>query len=193
MRFRVVGAALAVLSLAPAFSRAQAVRPGLKPGLEHKKLEYFVGKWKQESQMKASAFGPAGKVTATDTCEWFPGGFHLVCRSEGKGPMGPMKGLGVVGYSPSERAYTYYGIDNSGMAESGRGKFDGRTWTWTGENKVGGKTIKTRFVEIETSPTVYLLKWRISEDGNPWTTIMEGRETRIEDKPAEAKPAEPKK
>ena len=30
-------------------------------------------------------FMPAGKMTGTSKCEWFPGGFHVVCRDNGKG------------------------------------------------------------------------------------------------------------
>ena len=47
------------------------------PGPEQKKLGYFVGKWTTEGEMKASPMGPGGKITSTDTCEWFDGGFAV--------------------------------------------------------------------------------------------------------------------
>jgi hypothetical protein len=59
--------------------------------------------------------GPGGKFSGTDTCEWFQGGFHLVCRGEGNSPMGAMKNMGILGYDSERQRYTYYGVDNSGM------------------------------------------------------------------------------
>ena len=50
-----------------------------KPGPEHQKLAYFAGKWASEGETKPSAFGPGGKFTFTQTCEWFAGsGFALL-------------------------------------------------------------------------------------------------------------------
>src|ERR687894_2577906 len=77
---------------------AQGQQPP-KPGPEHKRLGFFVGTWKGEGEMKPGPMGPGGKMTSTDTCEWFEGRFAVVCRYEGKGPMGPSKGLGILGYS----------------------------------------------------------------------------------------------
>jgi hypothetical protein len=54
-------------------------------------------------------------MTSKDTCEWHEGRFAVICRSEGTGPMGPTKGLGILSYSPEEKVYTYYGTDSSGM------------------------------------------------------------------------------
>ena len=98
-----------------ALGQAQAPTPP-KPGPEHQRLAYFVGKWTGEGEMKASPMGPAGKISSVDSCEWFEGHFSVVCRSDGKSPMGPMKSVGILSYSPEEKVYTYYGTDNSGMA-----------------------------------------------------------------------------
>lgn len=96
-------ASMLVLGLAVA-AAAQAPAGPPKPGPEHKKLQYFAGKWTMQGELKASPFGPGGKTTATDNCEWFAGGFHLVCKSDGKGPTGEMKGLAVLGYNPHEKS-----------------------------------------------------------------------------------------
>ena len=82
-----------------------------KPGPEQKTLGYFAGKWTSEGEMKPGPFGPGGKMTSVDTCEWFAGGFQLVCRGQGGGAMGPMTTLGVLAYNPADKAYTFYGID----------------------------------------------------------------------------------
>ena len=159
--------------------QAQQAGKAPKPGPEHKKLDYFVGKWRGEGDMKESPFGPGGKFTGTETCEWFSGGFFVVCRSEGKGPMGEMKGLGILGYNPEEKKYTYYGIETGMPAgESATGTVQGNTWTWTGQSKMEGKVIKNRYTMKETSPTSYTFKFETSTDGKTWTAVMEGKDTK---------------
>lgn len=75
-----------------------------KPGPEQKALGYFAGKWSSEGEMKPGPFGPGGKMTSVDTCEWFAGGFQLVCRGQGSGAMGPMTTLGIIAYNSTEKA-----------------------------------------------------------------------------------------
>lgn len=172
------------LTLAAAFVFAQAglcqAPPQMpKPGPEHQRLAYFVGDWTQEGEMKASPFGPAGKVTGTDHNEWFPGNFFILMHSEMKGPMGTDKSLEIAGYNTEEKQYTFYSIDSMGIGDSAKGTVDGDTWTWTGESKMGGKVIKSKFVIKEVSPTVYNYKFDMSTDGgSTWTNVMEGKATK---------------
>ncbi len=63
---------------------AQAPPAPPKPGPEHKKLEYFVGKWTVESEIKANEFVPAGKTVGTETGTLGPGGFYVESRAEGQ-------------------------------------------------------------------------------------------------------------
>src|SRR5262245_8886364 len=85
-----------------ALGQAKAPAPP-KPGPEHQRLAYMVGKWTGEGEMKASPMGPGGKITSVDTCEWFDGHFSVICHSEGKSPSGPMKSVGILSYSPEEK------------------------------------------------------------------------------------------
>ncbi len=62
---------------------AQAPPAPPKPGPEHKKLEYFVGKWTVEGEIKANEFVPAGKTVSTETATLGPGGFYVESRDEG--------------------------------------------------------------------------------------------------------------
>jgi hypothetical protein len=173
-----MAAALCLAVSGTAFGQAPAVP---KPTAEHQKLGYFVGKWTTEGEMKASPFGPGGKVTASDTCEWFEGGFSVVCRSEGKSPTGPTKGLGIMSYNAEEKAYTYYGIDNSPMSMSNvpKGTLQGDTWTYSDEAKMGGKTVKSRYVIKQGTPTTYTFKWEMSNPDGTWSPIVEGRSTKV--------------
>jgi hypothetical protein len=147
------------------------------PGPEHQRLAYFTGKWTSEGEMKESPFGPGGKFTSNDDCQWFEGKFAVVCRTEGKGPMGPMKGLGIMSYHGEEKVYTYYGLDNSGMTMTSiaRGTVQGSTWTYTDESMMGGKKIKGRYTMQEVSPTSYTFKWEMQDDAGKWNTMMEGK------------------
>lgn len=149
-----------------------------KPGPEHKLMSYFVGKWTTEGEMKSGEFGPGGKLTSQDTCEWFAGGFQVVCRGQGKSPHGPMSTLGVLAYSPTDDMYTYYGIDNMGMSDLSKGAKDGKTWTFTSKSNMDGRAFHSRYTIVEGSPSAYTFKWDTSPDGTKWTTMMEGKSTK---------------
>lgn len=151
-----------------------------KPGPEHQKLGYYVGEWKSEGELKANPVMPAGKYTSEDECEWFEGGFAVVCESEGSGPMGKTKGLALMGYNTEDKVYTYYGVDNSGMVMStvAKGTVEGDTWTYTDEGKMGGKLIKSRYTLKQASPTEYSFKWEMQGDDGKWATLMEGKSTK---------------
>jgi hypothetical protein len=174
--------AACLLSLAVAAAAFAQAPQAPKPGAEHGRLGLWVGKWTSEGEMKPSPFGPGGKMTGSDRCEWFEGKFAVVCHNEGKGPMGPMKGLGILSYSTEEKVYTYYGTDSSGMtmATVAKGTVQGDTWTYTDESRMGGKLIKGRYSMKVLSPTSYTFKWEMQGEGGQWTTVMEGKSTKVQ-------------
>lgn len=151
-----------------------------KPGPEVKKLEVFAGKWKGESEMKPSPFSPGGKMTSEDDCTWFEGGFELVCRSNAGGAMGKIKSEMVLGWNPEEKVYKYMGFDSMGMMGTANGTVSGNTWSFSGEDKMGGKMIKSRYTIVVPSPTTQTFKWEISEDGGKtWKVAAEGKSTKM--------------
>jgi uncharacterized protein DUF1579 len=159
---------------------AQAPKPPA-PGPEHKRLGYFVGKWNTEGDIKASPMGPGGKVSSTDNCAWFEGGFAVVCHYEGKSPMGPSKSIGVMGYSAEEKVYTYYGVDNTNMSMTSipRGNVQGDTWTYTDESLMGGQKVKSRVTIKELSPTSFSFKMEIQGPDGKWAPMMESKSTKV--------------
>ena len=163
----------------PAHGVAQAPTPP-KPSEAHQRLGYFVGKWTNEGEMKSGPMGPGGKVSSIDTCEWFEGRFAIVCRYDGKGPMGPMKGMGIISYSPEAKAYTYYAIDNSGMVMTTvpRGTVQGDTWTYQDESEMGGIKIKSRVTLKEVSPTAYTFLMEFMGPDGKWAPLMESKLTK---------------
>jgi hypothetical protein len=150
-----------------------------KPGPEHKRIAFFAGKWTFDADMKPSPFGPGGKVTGNESCEWFEGGFHLTCRSKTQGAMGDQTGVGIWAYDPAEKVYTYYAYGSDGNAFLSKGKVEGDTWTWKNDMKMGDKTMKSRFTIKEVSPDVYTFTWETSPDGTSWTAVQEGKGTRV--------------
>jgi hypothetical protein len=151
-----------------------------KPGPEHARLGHFVGKWSSEGELKPGPMGPGGKMRSTDTCEWFEGGFSVICRSEGTGPMGPSKSIGILGYSPEEKVYTYYGVDNSNMTMSSvpRGTVKGNTWTYTDEGMMGGKKVRSRVTIKELSPTSHTFRMEMQGPDGKWMPVMESKNTK---------------
>ena len=151
-----------------------------KPGPEHQKLAFFVGKWKAEGEVKPGPMGPGGKMNTTDTCEWFEGHYSVICRSEGTTPMGPSKSIGILGYSTEDRAYTYYGVDNSGMTMSSipKGTRQGNTWTYNDEGTMGGQKYKSRVIIKELSPKSYSFKMEMQGPDGKWAPMMESMNTK---------------
>jgi Protein of unknown function (DUF1579) len=153
-----------------------------KPGPEHARLGYFVGKWTAEGEMKPGPMGPGGKIKSTDTCEWFEGRFSVICRSEGTTPMGPSKSIGILGYSPEEKVYTYYGVDNTNMtmASVPRGTIQGDTWTYNDEGTMGGQKFKTRVTLKELSPTEYTFRMEMQGPDGKWMPMMESKNSKVQ-------------
>ena len=173
--------ACAVISVTGTAAAAAQAQETPKPGPEHARLGYFVGKWKAEGEMKPGPMGPGGKMKSADTCEWFEGKFTVICRYEGSGPMGPSKGLGILGYNTEEKAYTYYGVDNTNMnmVTVPKGTLRGDTWTYTDEGTMGGQKYKSRVIIKELSPTSYTFRMDMQGPDGKWMPMMESRNTKI--------------
>lgn len=164
---------LAVTIVLAGMAIAQMEPP--KPGPELKKLDVFAGSWTLDGAMKPGAMGPGGSMTENEKCEWMEGGFYLVCHSSYKSSMGDGVGLSVMGYSADDKAYTYREFNSFGEFEDSRGTLDGDTWTWIGEEKMGGTVTKGRFTMKMTSATSYTFMFDMTQDGTKWTPMMDGK------------------
>jgi len=174
--------------------KAESAKPAARvPFAELRRLGELVGTWKMSGQMQKSPMGPGGKTAATETCSWFEGEFFVVCRTSGTTPMGKTEGMNIFGWDADRKTYTFQSIDNFGMASNAKGKLDGNTWTWTNEEKMGGKTMKSRFVIVEETPDLHRMSWSISPDGQTWSELFSGEETREKAAPKGASKKAPKK
>jgi hypothetical protein len=156
---------------------ASAQMPAPKPGPEQKKLDYFVGNWTCDGDVKPSPMGPGFKVTSSDELKWMDGGFFVVMHSQyqSKG-MGDGTAAAVLGYDADEKKYTYNEFNSRGESLVSRGTVEGDTWTWLGDVKQPPG--KGRFTEKILSPASYAYKFEMSMDGANWILFMEGKCTR---------------
>lgn len=150
-----------------------------KPAPELKKLDYFLGTWKMEGDMKPSPMGPGGKFMGTEHNEWMEGNFFVVIHSEFNSKMmGNGKGVSYMGYNADEKKYTYNEFNSMGENSMSSGTLDGDTWTWLGEEKMGGQTIRGRFTMKQTSPTSYDFKYEMAPPGQDFALVMDGKSTK---------------
>lgn len=151
----------------------------MKPGPEHARIGYFVGTWQLEGETAASPMGPGQRITGTETCEWFAGGFQLICQGDVSGPRGAGKSGSVWTYDPAQRRYTYYLYNSLGESFYVLGSVEGKVWTWNAELPMeGGGTMKLRATLTEQPPVTYAYRVETSPDGATWTVVEEGQATK---------------
>jgi hypothetical protein len=164
---------LALFSISIGFAEEASGPP--QPTAEHKELAIWLGGWTGNGEMKPGPFGPGGTMQWTEDCSWFAGAeFNVICKSKGSGPMGPMVGLGIIGYNPAKKVYTHYGVDNNGWSGYAEGNRSGDSWTFQSTETMEGKTYHSRFTMTMQSPTEMTFTWEMSEDGENWMAMMDG-------------------
>ena len=175
-RFVIVAA---VLSMSVGTFLAQQKMEMPKPGPEHQKLAAFVGNWTFEGEMKPGPMGPGGKMTGTDRIQWLPGNFFVERRFEGKGPMGEMKGVEILGYDSAKKTYTANFFDSMGGMGSATMTLSGDTWTVTGTGSMGGMTMHDRCtLAFGAGMSTLTVKCEMSADGNKFAPSFEGKATK---------------
>ena len=138
-------------------------------------MEYFVGTWKTEGEIKANAYVPAGKSVTTETDTLGPGGFYVEGLAEGQIP----RTHGIMAYDSHAKLYTSYYASSVGLVGVGTGTVNGNTWTWMVEDKFAGKAIKGRTTITMLSPTQYTIKYEMADEKGGYTTITEGTATKV--------------
>src|SRR5579871_5347513 len=149
-----------------------------KPAPELKKLDYFVGTWRAEGEVKPGAMGRGGKFTGTNRVQWMDGRFFLVTHSAFNGAMGKGVETAYMGYDSDDKMYTYDSFNSLGEADHAKGYVNGDTWTWLSETRIGPQTVKGRLTIKVPSATAYKFKFEVSPDGTIWNTEIEGKDTK---------------
>jgi Protein of unknown function (DUF1579) len=159
--------------------QAQAPQSAPKPGPELKKLDYNIGTWKAEGETKPFGTMPGGKSAGTQKCEWYSGGFFVMCHSESTGPMGPGKSVSFMGYDPNEKVYTYHEFTSTGEAIDAKGTVSGDTWNWTAESTMGDAKISVHVTVKEVSKTKSTFKLEISQNGGEFSVVQESTSHKV--------------
>ena len=166
-RIKVVTVMVSLLGLTGVVTIARA-----QPAPEQKKLDYFVGKWRLEVDVKASANSPASKASGMEDCELFAN-THVVCRSESTGPAGLYKSMRLISYVPTLKQYASYTIDSIGYASLSLGQVHGTTWTFTADYG----SAKTRYT-MKTAKDSYSAVSEYAGADGKWTTVSAVNSTR---------------
>ena len=153
--------------------QAQAPQGPPKPAPEVKMLTYNLGTWTTKGEIKPFGGMPGGKITSTEKCEWYSGGFFVTCHSENTGPMGRSKGVSFMGYDADKRVYTYHEFDSTGDVIDAKGTVDGDTWNWTAESKMGDDKVNVRVTVKHVSATEYTFKMEMAKNGGEFTVVQE--------------------
>lgn len=161
-------------------SPAQKRSGPAQPSAESKRLGVFVGVWKDEAVMKPSPFGPGGKMSLTQTCKWFTGGFSVICNTDTTGFMGKIKTLTLLNYDAGEKIYTLYELNDTGIGDFQKGTVEGNTWTWTSAAIVDGKSVRGRATLKLPTPESATMVTDFSMDDGPWFTVMELKGRRVQ-------------
>jgi len=159
-----------------ALSLAQAPPEPPKPGPEHKKLEYFVGTWRVEGEVKPNDYMPAGKNVSTLTYTLGSGGFFVEWRGEGeKYPTTH----GIMVYDSQAKLYTQFYASSVGLAGGGTATVDGNTWTWTLEDKWFGQAFKGRTTVTAKSASQFTIKYEHLDPNGSYVTLVESTATKV--------------
>jgi hypothetical protein len=144
--------------------------PALKLGLEHKKLNVWVGNWTYETDIQATPLGPAGKYPGEMTAKLILGGFFVEFRGGRKDIAGSHKNwYEIDGYDALQKKFTMVGWASDGSTYSGTFTFDGTTMNYSGTLLIGEKQYKIRGSIVLSADFMSCVEKRdISVDGRNW-------------------------
>ncbi|HYW11933.1 MAG TPA: DUF1579 family protein [Longimicrobium sp.] len=141
------------------------------PGMEHRRLDAFVGTWRTEGVIRAGEHGPATPFTATDRYEWMQGGYFLLHHVRAHMGDVELTALEVIGYDAETGTYPMRSYDSQGNTgthqatlRDGNWTFQGATERFTGSFSGDGGTITGL--------------WEQSADGVTWVPWMDVTLTR---------------
>jgi hypothetical protein len=161
-------ATLAAMVL-PCAALAQSSPSGLD------KIMAYAGTWKIQTEHFATEFSKPGKENSQLRNEcWRSAGFYACDQFVD----GESKALIVFTYDEKENVYYSHAIPATGGAGGGSGKLviDGNVWTFPWEDKVDGKTVYFRVVNVFTAPDTIEYRQEYSRDNLAWTVNSKGIE-----------------
>src|SRR5256885_6763466 len=77
------------------------------PAPELKKVDYLIGTWTMDGDVKPGRMGAGGKNTGTAKYVWMDGRYFMVSQATHNGVMGEGTETAYYGYDASKKVYTY--------------------------------------------------------------------------------------
>ena len=122
-------------------------------------LQSFVGRWTVKGR----------EQVFVEACDWYHGGFHVVCHSENRRADGSIgRGMSLIGYSADEGVYTYLGIGSRGRNERQTAVYRDGVFEFTGMARKDGRKIVSRVRMGPFSGPEVPFVVETSTDGGPW-------------------------
>lgn len=144
-----------------------------QPGLEHARLEVFIGKWINEGETVATPAAPAVRILTSDVYEWIPGRFSVLHTAYGRIGELDVGGVEILGYDADSGKYTSYFFDSQGHVTVDELVYDDGKWIWNGER------IRTTS-EFSEDGKVQRSLHEQSEDGVEWRLAMDVTLTKVD-------------
>jgi hypothetical protein len=138
----------------------------LRPGPEHRRLQPFVGTWRTQGVVRATAEAPELPFTAVDRYEWMEGGFFLLHHVEARMGGGRLVALEVIGWDAAAGTYCMRSWDSQGGTGTHTGTLRDGVWTIEGASE----RFTGRF--SDDGGTISGL-WERSADGAAWEPWMD--------------------
>jgi hypothetical protein len=180
VRILVAALFVSVLLVCSVAAVGQAAPPTQGPSPEQQMMGYFAGDWTMQGTMKVGPTSPGAPFSSKEHGAWVPGGFFMETHSSMKSPMGTIEGTRVMGYNPEDKTFTYNAYNSLGEHILAVGTAKGNVWTWNSEAKMNGLVTKGRYTVTVISPTAYTFSSEIATPSGGWSTVMEGKASRMQ-------------
>jgi hypothetical protein len=179
-----VAAAGAAMGQEMSPEQQQAMMKAMTPGVHHKHLAQFAGKFEYTSKMWMSPGGQPMESKGTSVAEMVMGGRYLQDEVAGDVMGMPFKGMGLTGYDNLAGEYTFAWIDNmstSIMRGAGSCSSDGKVITLEGTILAPGVPEPKPFKQVVTwvDENHHTMDWYMPSEKGEMFKTMELKYTRV--------------
>lgn len=145
---------------------------GLKPGPEYRELGFYVGNWNATGESRTSPSEEFGKLSGNEKCQWFYGGFAVICQETTEDKNGTSQSIYILTYDANRKQYTVYGTDNLGTVYTGTGKVEYGTWHWSAEALWGTTKTQMKYTFHPKSGGSRTMSIEIGTDDGSWAELF---------------------
>ncbi len=143
---------------------------------EVKALSPMIGQWAIEGTVVMDAKGTPVPMKATQGCEWFAGGYAVVCRNNGTMGDMPLESLSMMFYDTGSKTYVNTAV-GSGKDSTGSARLDIKpgAFVFMSEFTIEGKPAKDRMTLSNMTAEGGTWKYELSMGGGPYMAAGEGK------------------